>query len=484
MQSREPTLIVPVENQVRELDAKLLLACVAAERGFDVTLGSRTYVHFAVPFIPRGVFVAKSLRSISTLMFRLLHHLGHDIVAWDEESLVRFSSAEYYDFRYSPETFAAVDRLFAWGEDDAELFRNYEGYTGVPVHITGNPRMDMLRPELAGFFDADVRALRERYGRFILVNTNFPFVNPFVPELALLQGDADGSGVHVGRTGRGMSLEFARGYAAHIETICGHFQRLIPKLGDWFPDHTIIVRPHPSENHDTWRRLVSHQPNVEVLHEGNVVPWLLAAEGLLHNGCTTAVEAAVMRKPAVSYMPVSSECFDYPLPNALSHQATSETEVREKLTAMVEGRLSEIDAAVRERVFARHLASTEGPLAVDRVIDTLLDAGYAQRTPTRPPWHKLALGWIGTNVRTAVKLFNMRRPHHRNSAAYHAHRFPEISTADLELRIERFRRLLGRFHEVRVERRSRFVFRVSRPQPQTMASTAANGSEAGLQMKS
>jgi len=204
----------------------------------------------------------------------------------------------------------------------------------------------------------------------------------------------------------------------------------------------------------------------------------------LHNGCTTAVEAAVMRKPAVSYMPVSSECFDYPLPNALSHQATSETDVREKLTAMVEGRLSEIDAAVRERVFARHLASTEGPLAVDRVIDTLLDAGYAQRTPTRPPWHKLALGWIGTNVRTAVKLFNMRRPHHRNSAAYHAHRFPEISTADLELRIERFRRLLGRFHEVRVERRSRFVFRVSRPQPQTMASTAANGSEAGLQMKS
>ena len=30
------TLIVPVENQVRELDAKLLLACIAVERGFPV----------------------------------------------------------------------------------------------------------------------------------------------------------------------------------------------------------------------------------------------------------------------------------------------------------------------------------------------------------------------------------------------------------------------------------------------------------------
>ncbi len=33
MVSPKPSLILPVESQVRELDAKLLLACVAAERG-------------------------------------------------------------------------------------------------------------------------------------------------------------------------------------------------------------------------------------------------------------------------------------------------------------------------------------------------------------------------------------------------------------------------------------------------------------------
>ena len=36
----KPLLILPVENQVRELDAKLLLACVAAEHGFASDLGS------------------------------------------------------------------------------------------------------------------------------------------------------------------------------------------------------------------------------------------------------------------------------------------------------------------------------------------------------------------------------------------------------------------------------------------------------------
>lgn len=461
MSDARPTLIVPVENQVRELDAKLLLACAAAERGFGVVLGSRTYVNFAVPSLPRGIFLAKSLRGISALMFKLLHKLGHHIVAWDEESLVRFASDEYYGFRYSPETFAAVDRLFAWGPDDAELFQRYEGYTGVPVHITGNPRMDLLRPELRGYFDDDVRALRERYGDFILVNTNFPFVNPFVPGLALLQPDADGCGVHVGRTGWGMSLPFARGYAAHIQRICDHFQTLLPQLSDWFPDHTIIVRPHPSEDHDTWRRLVSHRRNVEVLHQGNVVPWLLASKALLHNGCTTAVEAALLNRPALSYMPVTSDCYDYPLPNALSHRASTPGEVRDGLAAMLEHRLGPIDSATRDTVLARHVASTEGPLAVDRVLDALARAGYAQRMPPRPPLHDYLMGRLGSSLRTAVKRINMRRRSHRNSAAYHAHRFPEIATADLEARIQRLQRLLGRFAGVHVTRRSSYLFELS-----------------------
>ena len=53
MTHRASTLIVPVENQSRELDAKLLLSCVAAERGFPVVLGSRFFIHLAAASLPR-----------------------------------------------------------------------------------------------------------------------------------------------------------------------------------------------------------------------------------------------------------------------------------------------------------------------------------------------------------------------------------------------------------------------------------------------
>ena len=93
---RHATLIIPVENQVREFDGKLLLSCMAAERGFPVVLGSRGPLHFAMSSFPRGVYLAKSMRHLSTTMFSILKHLGHDIVGLDEEALVHLSDTNFY----------------------------------------------------------------------------------------------------------------------------------------------------------------------------------------------------------------------------------------------------------------------------------------------------------------------------------------------------------------------------------------------------
>lgn len=467
------TLIIPVENQVRELDAKLLLACVAAERGLPVVLGSRTYINFAMPQLPRGLFLAKSMRSISKRMLHIIRGLGHDIVAWDEESLVRYSSPEYYGWRYSKDTFSVIDQVFAWGADDAEFFEDYPGYSGAPLHVTGNPRVDLLRPEVRDYFAPEVAALQCRYGDFILVNTNFSFVNNFVPALNLIERDMQGR-PRVSRTGQGMSLAFATGMAAHQQAIYEGFRELMPQLAAWFPGHRIVLRPHPSENHDVWRRILTGCPQVEVIHEGNVVPWLMAARVLLHNGCTTAVEASVLETPAVSYMPVTSAIYDYHLPNGLSHCAPTPKIVRELLDEIVTGHRGMVDAAVRERLFNRHLAATRGPLACDRVLDVLLAGGYADQAPPRPAAMRWLKASLHGNARTLVKRFNSLRGNHRNGAAYHAHRFPGVTVSDLNARIARFGTQLRRFGSVRAEVLSDYVFRIRdltiQPRPSRVSS--------------
>jgi surface carbohydrate biosynthesis protein len=412
------------------------------------------------------VFLAKSLRSISKLMLNVIHGLGHRIVAWDEESLVRYSSPEYYAWRYSDATFGVIDELFAWGEDDAEFFKAYSGYRGTPLHITGNPRIDLLRPEVRGYFAPEVERLRAQYGNFVLVNTNFSFVNNFVPSLNLIGRDAQGTAT-VSRTGLGMSVDFATRMANHQQAIYEAFRELMPKLAAWFPDRRIILRPHPSENHGVWRQVLADCPHVEVIHEGNVVPWLMAAKVLLHNGCTTAVEASVLGTPAVSYMPLQSEACDYHLPNGLSHCALTLEEVRQLIGEILDDRRGLVDEATRERLFSRHLTATRGVLACDRVMDVLVAGGYIEQQPPQPPLWPWLKARLVCGVRTFGKRMNSRRTDHRNSAAYHAHRFPDINAPALNARIARFSQQLGRFHGVRAEAHSPYVFKIRDPQKKT-----------------
>ncbi len=44
MTNHNIALLIPVENQVRELDAKILLACVAARRGLQAIIGLKRNV--------------------------------------------------------------------------------------------------------------------------------------------------------------------------------------------------------------------------------------------------------------------------------------------------------------------------------------------------------------------------------------------------------------------------------------------------------
>ena len=459
MRQKGATLIIPVENQVRELDAKLLLACVAAERGFSVVLGSRFFVHFALPFISRGVVIAKSMRSVSRVTLALTRRLGHDIVAWDEEGLVRYSSPEYYAWRYSRDAFSTVSHLFTWGQDDANLFSGYSGYNGAPIYVTGNPRIDLLRRELRGYFRAEAEALRREYGKFILVNTNFSFVNAFVPQHNLIQRSRSGHSVRVNRSGSGLSPGFAEGMANHQKSIYAGFRVLIPRLGQWFPDKTIVLRPHPSEDHGVWRDAVAGQQNVRVLHEGSVVPWLMACMGLVHNGCTTAVEAAVLGTPSISYQPVRSAIYDYDLPNSLSHRAFVCSEVREKLDDIMCGREQPLEHEMQQRIFSQHLASTDGALASDRVVDVLEYLGYLDRPPPAPGLASYLAGWLGLNARRCMQQINMRRANSRHSAA---HRFPSISSEEINNRILRLQKQFKRFGNVKAASMSPHIFHIAR----------------------
>lgn len=456
-----PALIIPVESQVREMDAKLLLACCAAERGYEVVIGSRAYVHFAMASVPRGIYIAKSMRGMSALMFRLIRDLGHGIVAWEEEALVHPPPEVFYPLRLSPKTVAYASHLFAWGEENRELMSGYPHLPkGLRMPVTGNPRGDMLRPELRGFFAEEVRALRDEFGEFVIINTNFTDVNPYLPGLGLFVPSKDPSRpARMGQAGRGMPRPFAEGLRVHKQAILDDFLEMMPALEAALPGVTLVLRPHPSEHHGIYHELARRCSRVRVTHRGNVLPWLLASRALIHNGCTTAVEAYALDVPSLAYLKTFNPTYDLDfqgLPNRLSQQCRSLDELTGALQGILRGE-APAHTAERDELMNHFVSARSGALASERILD-VLDADFGPgatraRVSRLKRWGAAGL----THLKTALTKANMHRPG-RNRAAYHDHRFPRLEVSDVEQRVRRLGRALGRFDGVRVSARGEHLF--------------------------
>jgi len=461
------SLIIPVENQVRELDPKLLLACIAVRKGFSVIIGSHREVDFRVTSFPKSWYLNKSMTERNLSMLWIMKKIGHEVLTWDEEALVHLPPETYYSRRLSPKAIRYNSHLFAWGEDNAELWRQYPYFpAGTPIHVTGNPRSDMLRPEMRAFYEPESEEIRKKYGKYILVNTNFNHVNAFFPAQNLFRPVKEaGEEPQFGKAAVGMSRKYAEGLRDHKLSILAAFKDLIPILDREFPDHSIIVRPHPTENQQVYQDIANGCQHVYVTNDANVVPWLMGADALIHNGCTTGVEAYVMGIPAISYRAKINEEYDlgfYRLPNLISHQCFDMQQLLKTLTMVLNGKLGTADGEDRRALVERYLAAQEGPMASERIVDVLLKI-----INERPNLPKPALidRITGRGFAFWRRTYKNLKKHFDNTMAppeFHRHRYPGISLQELTDRISKIQRVLGDATQIRAKQISNQIFVIHR----------------------
>ncbi len=462
------TLLLPVELQVRELDPKLLLACIAARRGYAALVGPRREMHFYIPFFKNGIYLSKSMTSGSVNVFRWLRELGHEIAAWDEEALVHLPPAPYFKRRFNDETLRYVSHLFAWGQDNVELWRQYPHMPPhIQVHVTGNPRGDLLRPELRDIYRQDALALQGQFGDFILVNTNFNSVNMYYADGNLLVASEKNGGKPVlSRRARGMGMTpaYAEGYDAHKRAIFNDFLKLIPQLDQAFPGYTIIVRPHPAENPKVYLDIAEHCRRVRVTNEGNVVPWLMASRAMVHNGCTTGVESFLLDIPTFSYRASVHEGYDedfHDLPNKVSQECFDFRELKTALTKALEN--GHAGASERRRaIMAHYLAAQRGPLACERMLDVIDRIVAARPAAGDPPLLKRLDGFYRSYKRRLKKRFRgMKAEMSHNRSGFLKHRYPDIPLAAMRERLQSIQEALGMKDALQVSVTHRKFFRIS-----------------------
>lgn len=443
-------LFCPIETKAREMDAKTLLACVAAERGHKAIIGDMVELRSIVEFLPKGVYLSKSIPDKMEKYFRKYQSLGYDVAAWCEEGLVFLSREVYKRKMVSVGALAHTDLFFAWGDNQARAVTEKTPDSASKVRKVGNPRVDLLRAPYREIYREEANRLRAKYGDYLLFNTNFAAVNNIIgTEHAFMDSK---------KRGKIVTPEDEEHYwifHRHRQTIFEKMIELVRFVSDSYPTRRIVVRPHPSENHDTWRRVAEDLDNVDVAFEGSVIPWLMGASAVIHNGCTTAVEAFLLETPAIAYRPVIEEGYEFELPNTVSVQARDPEEVREAINFV-----SKNDEAYRSwRARAKgHLQEfiddVDGPLSSDRIVNELEQfyAPDANRREARlEPTVRLVkhrVREILRSVKYAGKTGATRTNHDLDKQR--RQKLPDISVGEIEALVARLRRESGRFDGITV----------------------------------
>ena len=71
-------------------------------------------------------------------------------------------------------------------------------------------------------------------------------------------------------------------------------------------------------------------PNVGVNRDGGVSLWIKNSFAIMHNGCTTALEASFFKKPIITYSPFRAD-FARKLANDLGEKVTSLYQLKKKV---------------------------------------------------------------------------------------------------------------------------------------------------------
>lgn len=462
MTDRTRWLLLPVEVKTRAFESRLFLGAHAVAAGWNVVIGRKSALNGALRQLPRGLYFDKCIQAASLEKTQYAKALGNVYAAIDEEGLVHEAgSTTYPKRRLSSETLAQTARFCTWGDSQAEIVRAAKPTLADRVVATGNPRVDLWRPEMHALHRAQVDRLRETVGRFVLFPSNFANVIGADGGVATEQfGHVSGHYADPGERKR-----FER-YLDLRREILERLKVALPVLARQLPDDCkLVIRPHPAENHAFWKELVEGQPNLYLHYEGTITPWLLASQGIIHSNCTSGVEATVADVPCIAYSPFDES--DFPmLPNEISRVVDSDPMLVAAVNDMVAGRPVVPENA--RSVIDRHITAVRGPLATEKLLDVFDSLPVREDAGDGRQGRQFA-----DNLKIVPARLRKQRNRHRRgnhkwmppvSDTLAGQKFPSTEVAEVEAVLDRFSDLLPQLRGVAVSALGHSLFQMS-PDP-------------------
>jgi surface carbohydrate biosynthesis protein len=301
---------------------------------------------------------------------------GHLVVALEEEALGLSLDLEI-ERQFDPRIADACDLILAQGDHlRTVIAKKIPGLTGKII-VTGNPRVDLLRPPFSHKIRARSQKIRDAHGDYILINSNIGAINPRVEDtynffrmsrqIGVINPDRPQDWVN---------------FLGRCDWEWGNLELLTRVIGAYLlrSDYPrLIIRPHPAEDTAKWHEAYSNINGVSIIQDGDHAPWTAGARSMIHTGCTTGMEAVLLGAPVLCLEGGTSVWHRMHTSNLVNQVAHNEAEA---MTVIDRALAHEEHAPMAERDLRNALKNNVLPwpddLAANRIITAI--RGLADRT--------------------------------------------------------------------------------------------------------
>ena len=383
---RRPWVHIAVDVGVRELDAKVFLAAILLSKGYNVTIFQMREFWRTPELFPRGVYIDTRFNLPRKNNYIRFRQLGFKVAAFDEEA-TNIPDINFYQLNsVREESLGLCDAAFCWGDFHSEVVRQ-----GLPQHLqhivasTGHPRFDLLRPDVRPFYAREAQRIKSQHGKFVLINSSSSGVVHSGKTVDFWEKVVGRGTIIDTRENRDRFFDFYHYKAKrHSELVA-----LLVRAARAMPDQKFIVRPKFNEDPEHWRAILpSDLTNVQLIHEGSAVPWMMASAVVLHSGCTTGTEAFLADIPVISYLTQFQPGVDSDVPDTLSVKARTEDEAVTSLSVALRGRLtvSKEERTAQLETAEHHIAARDGPTASERIASCLQNVAFVSEEDSFSAW--------------------------------------------------------------------------------------------------
>jgi surface carbohydrate biosynthesis protein len=321
----KPHVCLIVDNPLRDLEGLVLLGRQLAARGVRVTLVPMYEQGFDVPALRPDLVLVNYTRPNNADLIKVYKRAGILVGVLDTEGIGGKNADQFAEMVKRAGCTDLVDLYCVWGQAQHAAFLTHGTVPAELVRATGCPRYDFCAPPWRAVLPEPSIA-----PGYVLINTNFPTVNP---RFSRSSSHEEESMVQAG-----FSREFARQFIADAGLAYRTVLDTSIKLASHFTEVQFVLRPHPFESLSSYDAF-AELPNAHVIQSGTSLEWISGARLLIHQNCSTAIEAAML-----GVEPVSMEWFNTPAlrlqaATGVSREAASEADLIDLVQKRLDGKL-------------------------------------------------------------------------------------------------------------------------------------------------